>query len=221
MASQRLRPVRPAALPVILASASAGRLRLLRQAGFDPEVMVSGVDESSTSTIDPAELVMELALAKASAVAVTVADGLVIGADSVLDLDGIALGKPTGIEDARKRWENLAGRSGVLRTGQAVLLVEEGTMRGADVAAAATTVHFGRPDPAELEAYLSSAEPVQVAGAFTIDGLGGQFIDSIEGDAGTVIGLSLPLLRTQAARLGLRLTDLWRSQSVNRDPSGQ
>ena len=208
-----------AGLPLILASASAGRLRLLRQAGFDPEVIVSGVDESSTSATDPAELVMELALAKASAVAAAVNDGLVIGADSVLDLDGVVLGKPTDIDDARQRWAALAGRSGVLRTGQAVLLVSDGEIRGTDVAAAATTVRFGRPSPAELDAYLRSGEPVQVAGAFTIDGLGAQFIDSIDGNAGTVIGLSTPLLRVQAARLGLRLTDLWRSPI--REPRGQ
>jgi len=221
MASQRAAPVSPVAIPLILASASAGRLRLLRQAGFDPEVIVSGVDESAISATDPPTLVMELALAKASAVAATVSSGLVLGADSVLDLDGVVLGKPADVEDARRRWSTLSGRSGVLRTGQALLLVAEGWVGGTDVCAAATTVHFGRPDPVELEAYLRSGEPVQVAGAFTIDGLGGQFIDSIDGDVGTVIGLSLPLLRAQAARLGLRLTDLWRSQSVNRDPSGQ
>lgn len=200
-------PVDPPRL--ILASASAGRLRLLRRAGFDPEVIVSGVDESSPSNTDPAGMVRELALAKTSAVAGEVTSGLVIGADSLLDLDGAVLGKPTDIEDARERWATLAGRSGVLRTGQAVLLVRDGVIRGTDVCAAATTVHFARPDPAELEAYLNSGEPVQVAGAFTIDGLGGQFVDSIDGDVGTVIGLSLPLLRAQAARLGVRLTDLW------------
>jgi len=208
-------------VPLILASASAGRLRLLRQAGFEPQVIVSGVDESAVTTTDPVGLVMELAHAKASAVAATVSAALVVGADSVLDLDGVALGKPADAEEARQCWSVLAGRSGVLRTGQAVLLVAGGEIQATDVSAAATGVNFGRPDPAELEAYLRCGEPVQVAGAFTIDGLGGQFIDSVDGDAGTVIGLSLPLLRAQAARLGLRLTDLWRSRSVNRDPSGQ
>jgi len=212
MASERIQPVSGARLALILASASAGRLRLLRQAGFDPEVIVSGVDESSTSATDPADLVMQLALAKASVVAATVTDGLVVGADSVLDLDGVVLAKPTDTGDARRRWATLAGRSGVLRTGQAVLLVEDGAVCGTDVAAAQTTVRFGRPDPAELEAYLNSGEPVHVAGAFTIDGLGGQFVNSIDGDVGTVIGLSLPLLREQAARLGVRLTDLWPNQ---------
>ena len=201
----------PTVVPLILASASPGRLRLLRQAGFDPQVIVSGVDESAISVTDPTALVLELALAKASAVAAAVNDGLVIGADSVLDLDGVMLGKPTDIEDARQRWAALAGRSGVLRTGQAVLLVSDGEIRGTDVAAAATTVRFGRPNPAELDAYLRSGEPVQVAGAFTIDGFGAQFIDSIDGDVGTVIGLSLPFLRAQAGRLGVRLTDLWRA----------
>ncbi len=195
--------------PLILASASSGRLRLLRQAGFDPQVIVSGVDESIITASDPAGVVMELALAKASAVAATVSDGLVVGADSVLDLDGLVLGKPTDIEDARRRWSTMAGRCGVLRTGQAVVLVADGGVRATEVAAAETTVRFGRPEAAELEAYLHSGEPIAVAGAFTIDGLGGQFIDSIDGDPGTVVGVSLPLLRVQTARLGVRLSDLW------------
>ncbi|MBA3367139.1 MAG: septum formation inhibitor Maf [Geodermatophilaceae bacterium] len=194
---------------LVLASASSGRLRLLRQAGFDPQVMVSGVDESTFAAAEPADLVRELALAKANAVAATVSDGLIVGADSVLDLDGTVLGKPKDSEEARHRWDGLAGRSGVLRTGQAVLLVVNGSIKATDVVAAATTVHFGRPDQVDLDAYLQSGEPMQVAGAFTIDGLGGQFVDSIDGDIGTVIGLSLPLLRAQAARLGIRLTDLW------------
>jgi len=202
---------------LILASASAGRLRLLRQAGFDPEVIISGVDESLFTATDPAELVAALAEAKAAAVAASVSDGLVIGADSLLDLDGVVHGKPTDSADAERRWAALAGHSGVLRTGQAVQLVKDGEICGTDVSAAATTVHFGRPDPEELEAYLTSGEPVNVAGAFTIDGLGGQFIDSLNGDAGTVIGLSLPLLRAQAARLGIRLTDLWRVDSHPRE----
>lgn len=194
--------------PLILASASAGRLRLLRQAGFDPQVMVSGVDESAIAITDPAALVQALALAKASAVA-RIADGLIIGADSVLDLDGTVVGKPLSVEEARRRWSVQAGRSGVLRTGQALLRVEDRVIEGTEVAAVAATVRFGRPDDAELEAYLHSGEPVHVAGAFTIDGLGAQFVDSIDGDMGTVIGLSLPLLRIQAASLGVRLTDLW------------
>lgn len=199
----------PTQPPLILASASAGRLRLLRQAGFDPQVIVSGVDESLTVASEAGEVVMELALAKAATVAASVTEGLVIGADSLLDIDGEVLGKPADIDDARQRWATLAGRTGVLRTGQAVLLIEGDEVRGMDVAEAAATVRFGRPDEAELEAYLRSGEPIHVAGAFTIDGLGAQFIDSIDGDVGTVIGLSLPLLRAQAARLGIRLTDLW------------
>lgn len=195
--------------PLILASASSGRLRLLQQAGFDPLVVVSNVDESAADTSQPSELVRELALAKASTVAAKLSHGLVIGADSVLDLDSEILGKPTDIAEARQRWAALAGRSGVLRTGQAVLVVKDGEVRASDVAVASTIVTFGSPDEIELEAYLATGEPLRVAGAFTIDGFGAQFVDSIDGDPGAVIGLSLPLLRAQAARLGVRLTDLW------------
>lgn len=195
--------------PLILASASSGRLRLLQQAGFDPLVIVSDVDESAASTLQPSDLVRELALAKASAVAAKLSHGLVIGADSVLDLDGEVLGKPTDIAQARQRWAALAGRPGVLRTGQAVLIVKDGEVRARDVAVASTIVNFATPDEIELEAYLATEEPLRVAGAFTIDGFGAQFVDSIDGDPSAVIGLSLPLLRAQAARVGVRLTDLW------------
>jgi len=198
---------------LILASASSGRLRLLRQAGFDPTVIVSGVDESAVTTTDPAVLVTELAYAKAEAVAAAVTHGLVVGADSVLELHGRALGKPTDIEDARERWADQAGSEGRLWTGQAVLLVVNGSVQASDVDATVATIRFGQPDEAELEAYLRSGEPLNVAGAFTTDGLGGQFVDSIDGNTGTVIGLSLPLLRAQAARLGVRLTDLWCARS--------
>jgi len=211
----------PLAPQLILASASSGRLRLLRQAGFEPQVIVSGVDESAITASDPAVLVTELALAKATVVAATVTDGLVLGADSVLDLDGVALGKPADIDAARRRWAVLAGREGMLRTGQALLLVANNAVQATDVVVGSTTVRFGRPDEAELEAYLHSGEPLQVAGAFTIDGLGGQFIDSIDGDPGTVVGLSLALLRAQAARVGLRLTDLWTRDAAIRVRSGQ
>jgi nucleoside triphosphate pyrophosphatase len=127
----------------------------------------------------------------------------------MLDLDGTAYGKPGTAAEATKRWELMAGRSGVLRTGHALLLVRSGSIvaRAADVAA--TVVRFGTPSPDELAAYVATGEPMQVAGAFTIDGRGGWFVEGVDGDPGTVIGLSLPLLRDLLRRVGVGVTDLW------------
>ncbi|MCX4748637.1 Maf family nucleotide pyrophosphatase [Kitasatospora sp. NBC_01287] len=193
--------------PLVLASASPARLGLLRQAGLEPRVIVSGVDEDALSAATPAELALVLAEAKAAAVAAELADGeLVIGCDSVLELDGQALGKPTDTADALARWRSMRGRSGVLRTGHCVI----DTASGRQVSAtASTTVHFAEPDDAEIEAYVASGEPLHVAGAFTLDGRSAPFVAGIEGDHGNVIGLSLPLLRTLLADLGVRITDLW------------
>ncbi|MGF1429707.1 nucleoside triphosphate pyrophosphatase [Kitasatospora sp. LaBMicrA B282] len=192
---------------LVLASASPARLGLLRQAGLDPQVIVSGVDEDALSAATPAELALVLAEAKAAAVADRLTDGeLVIGCDSVLELDGQALGKPTDAADALARWRAMRGRSGVLQTGHCV--VDTTTGRRAS-ATASTTVHFGEPDDAELAAYVASGEPLHVAGAFTLDGRSAPFVRGIEGDHGNVIGLSLPLLRTLLGELGVRITDLW------------
>ncbi len=191
---------------LVLASASLARLRLLRDAGLDPTVMVSGVDEDAVTAQDPRELVRELAWRKAEAVAAGLHEGLVVGADSMLLLDGQALGKPRDAEQARARWLRMRGRTGTLLTGQAVIDVGAGrSTRGV----AATDVRFGTPSEEEVEAYVASGEPLAVAGAFTLDGRSAPFIDSIDGDAGTVIGLSLPLLRAQLAELGVRIHDLW------------
>jgi len=195
---------------LVLASQSPARLQLLRAAGLDPEVVVSGVDESAVQAPRVAELVALLASAKAVAVAKAQTDALVVGADSVLEFRGQPLGKPVDAADARLRWARMGGRSGVLHTGQAVLDVRDGTVVRRDVGVSSTVVHFASPAPAELEAYLATGEPLQVAGAFTLDGLGGQFVRRIEGDPSAVIGLSMPLLRTQLAKLDVTLTDLWR-----------
>lgn len=202
----------PGPVRLVLASASPARLRTLQAAGVDPEVRVSGVDEDAFDAPTPAELVLALARAKAAA-AVRPDDGdlLVLGCDSLLDLDGVAYGKPATVEDAAARWEIMAGRSGVLRTGHALLSVRAGQVVAEAAEVASTGVRFGRPTGPELAAYLASGEPLAVAGAFTVDGLGGWFVDSLDGDAGTVIGLSLPLLRALLARLGVTVTDLWRS----------
>jgi septum formation protein len=194
---------------LVLASASPARLGLLRQAGFDPRVVVSGVDEEAITAPSPAELARVLAEAKAAAVAGGgLLDGgeIVVGCDSVLDLDGRALGKPADAEEATARWREMRGRSGVLRTGHCVIDTADGRQVSRT---ASTTVRFGSPDDAEVAAYVASGEPLHVAGAFTLDGRSAPFVDGIDGDPGNVIGLSLPLLRTLLAELDIRLTDLW------------
>ncbi|MFD9068278.1 nucleoside triphosphate pyrophosphatase [Kitasatospora purpeofusca] len=192
---------------LVLASASPARLGLLRQAGLDPRVVVSGVDEDALTAATPAELALVLAEAKAEAVAVTLTGGeLVIGCDSVLELDGQALGKPADETEALARWQAMRGRAGVLRTGHCV--IDTATGRQAS-ATASTTVRFGTPDDAEVAAYIATGEPLHVAGAFTLDGRSAPFVEGIDGDPGNVIGLSLPLLRGLLAELGVRITDLW------------
>ena len=191
---------------LVLASASPARLALLRGAGLDPEVIVSGVDESAFSAATPAELVAVLAQAKARAVAARVGRGLVIGCDSMLDLDGRARGKPKAAADAAALWREMSGRTGTLVTGHCV--IDSGTGRQA-AAVAATEVRFGTPSDGEIAAYIDSGEPLTVAGAFTLGGRGGWFVDGIDGDHGNVIGISLPLLRRLLAELGVAVTALW------------
>ena len=191
---------------IVLASASPARLAVLRAAGLEPKVMVSGVDEAAFSAGTPAELAGRLAQAKAAAVASGLPDGLVIGCDSLLDLDGRALGKPASVADAVTRWREMSGRTGTLVTGHCVINAATG-QRAAAVAA--TSVRFGTPSEEEIAAYVASGEPLAVAGAFTLDGRGVWFVDGIDGDHGTVLGVSLPLLRRLLADLGVSLTSLW------------
>lgn len=198
----------PPARRLVLASKSPARLGLLRQAGLAPEVIVSGVDEDALDAATPAELALVLAEAKASAVAERpeAADALIVGCDSVLELDGQALGKPTDAEDAIARWKSMRGRDGILQTGHCV--IDTATGRRA-TATASTTVRFGEPSDAEIAAYVATGEPLHVAGAFTLDGRSAPFVDGIDGSHGNVIGLSLPLLRRLLADLDVSLTDLW------------
>jgi len=192
---------------LILASASPARLRLLRDAGIEPVVMVSGVDEDEVVLDDVSELVAELARRKASAVAALVDAGLVLGADSLFDLDGVAAGKPVDPADAVARLRSMRGREGVLRTGHC--LIDTGTGRRAE-GVASTIVRFGQPSDAEIDAYVATGEPMHVAGGVTIDGRSAPFIDGVDGDHTNVIGLSLPLLRSLLAELDVEITSLWR-----------
>jgi septum formation protein len=195
---------------VVLASASPARLAVLRGAGLCPEVIVSGVDEDAYSAATTAELTGLLASAKAAAVAGSLDAGLVIGCDSMLDLDGRALGKPADATEAVARWHDMRGRSGTLYTGHCVIDAASGKRAEA---VAATTVHFGNPTDDEVEAYVGTGEPLGMAGAFTIEGLGGWFVDSIEGDHNNVIGISVPLLRTLFLEFGVTIPQLWRAQA--------
>jgi septum formation protein len=191
---------------LVLASASPARLGLLRGAGLDPEVLVSGVPEDDVDLGDTAAAVRVLAERKASAVAPRAGGALVVGCDSLLDLDGRALGKPATPADAVARWRRMRGRAGTLLTGHCVIDAASGA-RATDVAA--TTVRFGCPTDDEVAAYVASGEPLGVAGGFTLDGRSAPFVDGIDGDHGNVIGLSLPLLRRLLAQLDVRITDLW------------
>ncbi|HEV2784655.1 MAG TPA: Maf family protein [Actinophytocola sp.] len=209
---------------LILASASPARLAVLRAAGVEPVVRVSGVDEDalaeSLGEVRPEELVAGLAEAKARAVLPEVAadhpDCVIVGCDSMLAIDGEVVGKPGTVERARKRWAAMSGGAGVLLTGHAVVRVNGGRPAGTATGTERTTVRFGQPSERELEAYLATGEPLGVAGAFTLDGLGGWFVDGIDGDPSSVIGISLPLTRRLLARVGVSVVDVW----VSRDGPG-
>jgi septum formation protein len=209
---------------VVLGSASVGRRHVLRQAGIDPLVVVSGVDEDAVvaelgSDASPGEVVRSLAAAKADQVATVLdptvaANCVVIGCDSMLYLDGRLVGKPASPDAARDQWEAMAGRSGQLFTGHCLLRLLDGTVQRV-AESSSTTVYFAEPSAADLQAYLDSGEPLVVAGGFTIDGLGGWFVERIEGNSSNVIGLSLPLTRTMLMRVGLSIAELWAANPVN------
>jgi septum formation protein len=204
---------------LVLGSASTGRLRVLRQAGVEPLVVVSGVDEDAIIAglgpkAAPGEVVGSLAEAKADHVATVLdaaiaADCVVIGCDSMLYIDGRLAGKPASTDAARREWQSMAGRSGQLHTGHCLVRLTDGNLIQRASESFFTTVYFGTPTAPDLEAYLDSGEPLAVAGAFTLDGLGGWFVDRIEGDPSNIIGLSLPKTRTLLARVGVSVAELW------------
>jgi septum formation protein len=207
--------VRVVARALVLASRSPARRALLQAAGFAPRVVVSGVDEDGVAGLDAATATCVLAERKATAVAERLAAGgapadgpppVVVACDSVLDVDGELRGRPAGPEEAARWWRGYRGRSGTLVTGHAVIDVPTGRRA---VAASATVVRFGDPTDEEIEAYVATGEPLDVAGGFTIDGYAAPFVDGVEGDHGTVLGLSLPLLRRLLAEVGIDVTTLW------------
>lgn len=196
---------------LVLASASPARLALLRAAGLAPHVMASGVEEDGVEGLTADDAARTLAERKADAVAARLAAAtgpapLVVGCDSMLSIDGEVRGRPASADQARDWWRTQRGRSGTLVTGHAV--VDIATCRRA-CAVARTVVRFGVPSDDELDAYIATGEPLAVAGACTIDGYGAPFVDGIDGDHGTVLGLSMPLLRRLLGELGVAITDLW------------
>ncbi len=205
---------------LLLASASPARLATLRSAGLDPAVLVSGVDEPAVvaryGVTDGEDVALVLARAKAEDVAgreEVPDDALVLGCDSVLELTGPdgerqVHGKPADAAQARERWRAMRGRSGVLHTGHWLVDTRSGSSVGRG---ARTTVHFASLTDEEIEAYVGSGEPLHVAGAFTLDGLGGAYVTGIEGDPHNVVGISLPLLRELLGEVGVSVPDLWSS----------
>lgn len=207
----------------VLASASPARLAVLRAAGIDPEVRVSGVDEDAITErlpdASPDELVSALARAKAEAVAATFTDPadpgaaaatVIVGCDSMLAINGRMVGKPGTADTARSRWAEMSGGTGALLTGHAVVLVRHGEVVGEASGTRTTTVRFAAPDEAELDAYVATGEPLAVAGAFTLDGVGGWFVEGVDGDPSSVIGISLPLTRRLLTGVGVAVHELWR-----------
>lgn len=201
---------------LVLASASPARLSTLRAAGVAPEVIVSDVDEDAVLgaaqaaadvPLGPADIALLLARAKAEDVVGAGPDAdLVLGCDSVLELDGEVHGKPADATEAVRRWRRMRGRSGILHTGHWLTDVRDpgtGGTAGTVGATASTLVHFADLTDEEIEAYVATGEPLKVAGAFTVDGLGGPYVRGIEGDYHAVVGVSLPVLRDLLAELGI------------------
>lgn len=211
-------------IPLVLASQSPARLATLRSAGMDPEVIVSHVDEDAVlsaaraadARITPADEVLVLARAKADAVAAAHDTGaIIVACDSMLEINGQVVGKPGTAAAARDRWRAMRGGIGTLHSGHWLIddrAAEDGGTHATLGATSSTVVHFADLSDAEIDAYVATGEPLHVAGAFTIDSLGGPFVERLEGDPHGVVGISLPLLRHLLADVGVSVPDLWASQ---------
>lgn len=193
-------------LPIVLASASPSRRRLLEQAGLAPRVLVSGVDEESIEEAMRQRPVPEVALALARAKAEAVAGmpdvpagALVLGCDSIFEVGGVRLGKPPSAEEALRRWQRMRGRSGTLHTGHWLIDSSTGASAGETVS---TVVDMVDAPDEEITAYIATGEPLKVAGGFTLDDLGAPYVAGVHGDPGNVIGVSLPAVRRLVLDLG-------------------
>lgn len=209
---------------LVLASASPGRRQVLTSAGVDPLVIVSGVDEDAVVAALPADagpdrVTTALAAAKATAVlpelpAAVAADCVVVGCDSMLYRDGRLWGKPHTADAATAGWREMAGRTAELFTGHCLVRVFDGAVAHQATESAVTRVHFGAPSEADLAAYVTSGEPLGVAGGFTIDGRGGWFVEGVDGDPSAVIGIGLPLVRRLLQGVGVSVAALWAANPV-------
>lgn len=214
---QRWQAVAVSLPPFVLASASPTRLGLLTAAGVRPQVLASGVDEAALTAAmgEPttSELVAALARAKATAVAAQLEHAVVLGCDSLLSFAGRSLGKPADRAEAAQWWRDRRGREGELLTGHQLLRVAGGRVTGQAAAVVGTLVRFGSPDDAEIAAYVAGAEPLQVAGGFTLEARAGAFVEGIVGDATNVLGVSLPTIRRLLNAVGCPLTGYWEADS--------
>jgi len=208
---------------VVLGSASPGRRKVLRQAGIEPLVVVSDVDEdavvSRLGDAAPDEVTTALAAAKAERAAgnldqAVAADCVVIGCDSMLYCGDELRGKPASADEAKRQWQTMAGRTGQLHTGHCVIRLRDNEVVHQSAQTMVTAVHFATPSARELDAYIASGEPLKVAGGFTLDGLGGWFIDAVDGDPSSVIGISLPLTRRLFEQAGLSIPELWKANPI-------
>ena len=217
----------PGTTSVVLGSASVARLGVLRSAGLDPQVLIADLDEDAIveelGDAPPAQIVTRLAQAKADAIVATLlsgddpelagarADGVVITCDSMLLLDGRLSGKPHTPEVAVARWRQMRGKTGHLMTGHCVTRIRDGAAVSAAAHSQSTAIDFSDVSDELIDRYVATGEPLKVAGAFTLDGIGGWLLDGIDGDPSSVIGISLPLTRRLLAEVGVDVADLWRA----------